>query len=462
MQRNKDTNTFLLNCDWLQIHCKHNPEIIITGTKRYKFLRAGQTKIFRNVYNVLDVFLNENVAVYCTSANDNIIEENHGILKLQNKQLYIHDCLFEFTKKLLDDLHLEFKSITQLDIAFDFEKFKNGWTGQDLMKKFFNKKIVRKTPNGKDFTFSIGGRGTVNKNVVEVEKVNKRTGEKYLKKEIQTDYGVSVNGFSFGTKKSNVFVRCYNKTIEMKEKQMKPYIQRLHEDIFGLNKDVWRIEFSLKSVRCFMYSRQGQTFFDEDKKYINSLIQAGIVSNIDGSIDFDRVSAILDQQPPDEEGLKKKKLLLKYYDAYLKNVKDGLGFASLSILKIHNLYSIFLGEFKKYFSFRIYDKNCKDISKMKPLKLFKDFDLSFLERKKIILNPLYKNSCRTEKIMIKKLEQLNNSLRNFDEQFNYTAKDLIGKIISIYGLETWAKDREVEYIDNSNYQEDLINCINNN
>ena len=56
------------------------------------------------------------------------------------------------------------------------------------------------------------------------------------------------NSCSFGSKSSSVSTKMYNKTLEMKEVKNKPYIvENWGYNGLDLNRDVWRIEISIKS-----------------------------------------------------------------------------------------------------------------------------------------------------------------------------------------------------------------------
>ena len=50
-----------------------------------------------------------------------------------------------------------------------------------------------------------------------------------------------------GSKKSDIQVKMYNKTEELKT-TLKPWIKKLHDQQFGNTSPVWRLEFSLYSL----------------------------------------------------------------------------------------------------------------------------------------------------------------------------------------------------------------------
>jgi hypothetical protein len=151
--------------------------------------------------------------------------------------------------------------------------------------------------------------------------------------------------------------------------------------------------------------------------------------------------------------------------AFFKGEGKDFNFHSLQILDLGNMYGIFIGLFKKYFRFKKNQGESR-LTRMKDVDLW-IFDLSFTELRKIAMNPLVRQSSRSERIFIKKLDTLNKNLREFDDNFNYNAKEMISKIINLYSLKEWAKDNGIDfdssqdnYIDNV-YEYSKLNSLEN-
>jgi len=351
--------TFAISCDWLQIHVKHADNFLERENPYYNFRRTGQSKIFRDIYEVKDTALGIVIAHYCTGANECIMPEHEGVLKFENKILYVHgDELQEYVEKFLYRLRFRFIGVTRFDIAFDFETFFLNLDPQKFIRKFVSNKIIKL----KDSQW-----GTIAK-------------QRNNEHEFETIH--------FGSKSSNVNAKLYNKTRELAN-NFKPHIDSLHRDHFDMKKDIWRLEFSLFSM-----------------------------------------------------------------NAFFKNEGKDFKFHSLEILKLSNMYGMFIGLFKKYFRFKYYKKDERK-TRMKEVELWV-FDLSFTELRKIAQNPLIKLSTRSEKIFIKKLDTLNKEFRLFDENFDFTAKEMISKIIEMHDLGEWAHGKGIEYAGQENYMNNIF------
>ena len=297
--------------------------------------------------------------MYCWDANKNIMAESEGILKFDNKQLYIHDNLKEYVSRFIDKLKFRFIGVTRFDIAFDFQKFYMDFDPQWFIRKFVQNKII-KVQAQKFGTFA-----TTKNNVHVYETLN------------------------FGSKHSNINCKLYNKTEEQKFNR-KPWIIRQHQEQFkDQTKDVWRLEFSLYSMTAFLKS-EGKDF----------------------------------------------------------------KFHSLDILDLPNMYGIFMGLFKKYFRFKKYDKNQKRLNRMEDMVLW-IFDLESLKFDLIKVNPMIRKSSRSERIFIKKLDMLNKEIREFDDNFDFTAKEFISKIINMHSLEEWANDNNISYDGHEDYIDNI-------
>lgn len=345
----KFDNKFILACDWLQLHVKHR-EDFLDFSPYFRFKRTGQSKVFKDIYEIMDLSGNF-IATYCTKAQECIMPESEGVLKIENKQLYIHENLKDWVKDTLHKLGFKFIGITRFDIAFDFQKFYMDMEPKQVITNYVTGKYLRTVHRKSKF----------------------KAGVYFEQKGTEID----MQTLSMGSKHSNIHTKMYNKTEELRG-NLKPWIKQGHNDYFDNDCDVWRLEFSLFSMTAF-FKGEGKDF----------------------------------------------------------------NFHSLEVLDLVNMYGIFIGLFKKYFRFKN-NKGEARLTRMKDVVLW-HFDLSFTELKKIALNPVVRESSRSERIFIKKLDTLNKGLREFDESFDWTAKDMIGKIINLYQLGEWAKDQGIDF-----------------
>jgi len=356
-------NNFLLSCDWLQIHVKDRLNFLAIEQPYYQIAKKGQSKIFKSIYKITDSISKKEIATYCTDANECILKKDHGILKFDNQQLYIHESLKDFVIEFLNDLGFQFIGITRFDIAMDFQKFHNDLNPENFINKYVRNEIIKFGGS----QFGIYGR--------------QKKGVKHFET------------LSFGSKSSNINSKLYNKTKEL-ENNKKPWISRRYENFFRPNLQVWRLEFTIFSMRAFF-----------------------------------------------------------------KNEGKLLNFNSLEVLELLNMYGIFIELFKTHYQFKILSKREKRVSRLKTFPLW-HFDYEFLRLKFEKSNQVNKLSGRSEKIFIKKINELNNEFRDFDENFNFTAKQFINKIINIYDLHDWAERNNIDYEKSKNiYVEDVNEFI---
>ena len=116
-------NSYLINCDWLQLHVKAGTDFFERENPYYTFVRCGQSKIWKNIYNIKNTALGITVLNIVRDVQECVMEPGHGVLKLENNQLYCDSDLKGFVEKLLHHLDFKFVNITRLDIAMDFQKF---------------------------------------------------------------------------------------------------------------------------------------------------------------------------------------------------------------------------------------------------------------------------------------------------------------------------------------------------
>jgi len=375
MTENKDLKSdfckeFFLTCDWLQIHVKHSPDYLTHLNPFYTFRLIGQSKVFKEIYEIKDSSMNIVIGQYCTGASLAIMPECEGVLKFENAQLYCHDDLKAFVINFLDKISFKFIGITRFDIAMDFQKFKGGLNPGLFIKKFIRGNFIAL----KNVKFGVYGQ--------------------------QKGISHVINSLSFGSRKSNITYKLYNKTEELKESG-KTWIMKAHEINFkNRSLPVWRLEFSIASLSAFM---RGQ------KK------------------DFDFHSLdVLD--------------FVNMYGIYIGLFKRNFRFKKKKI----ELLQVNPGG----------EKTQLRKTRLQELHLW-DFELSELEIKIVKKNPMLKKSARSEKIFVKKLDQFNKEFRLFDENFDYAAKDLIAKIIDVHCLQEWAIKKGIEFEGHENYIDNI-------
>jgi hypothetical protein len=128
-------------------------------------------------------------------------------------------------------------------------------------------------------------------------------------------------------------------------------------------------------------------------------------------------------------------------------------FHDLETLRLDVLAGLFHGLFEHYFTFRNYDSTQKRKDRMKPVLLLQFPDcFGHVDLKK--LNPLKKDTTRSTKIFINKLNGHQDEMRGKDDDFVIDARAMISKLISVYSLHSWAEKKGIEH-DSLNYVDDL-------
>lgn len=351
--------------DWVQLHVSSATRWAEHTTSKYQMKITGRSKVFREIYSIIRIADNQTVATYATDAVEAILGEGHGILKIENRELYLHGSdLYAYTCELLAHLNLKFIGITRLDIAYDFHRFAHGRDPQNFIRDFLTGDIL-KFHKAK---FRVAGvHGDRN--------------------EFQT--------ISFGAKTSMVQYKLYNKTKEQEEASRKPYIWESWEKKSSLDvtKDIWRLEFTINS----------------------------------------NTSTLL-------------------------NEKSFIDFHSLEVLKVGNWLSLYRALYEKYFRFVRNDKTKSRKDRMMEITLL-EFPVSMPEACTIQkINAVSKDSTRSTRIFIKKMNDLNTEMRGIDDDFVGDARSLVSKLISLYDLRQWADRKGIDY-DQLNYRNDLQDVI---
>lgn len=217
-----------IQVDWLTISTRPKGEELQYNFDLYEVRRCSFST--RQFVIVEELYIdNERVATVCRKPHSPIIPEDTVIVKFENSLLYCGDPL-DIVCNFCEHNNLEFKAISRLDIAHDFQFFANGQTPPNFIRSFLRERI-RKTNKGK-FTHA---------------------GEHHHNLEHQY--------LRFGTGNSPVVSYLYNKTREMEQVKRKPWIEQQWKDI-GMKeaKDVWRLEFRITDAHInFVDTDTGQT-----------------------------------------------------------------------------------------------------------------------------------------------------------------------------------------------------------
>lgn len=212
--------------DWLQIFVILPPNWKATENDKFSIKKEDyQTRHFKSIFTISKD--KKEIAVLACHPHSNILQTNGGLLKIINKQLYQED-LFDFVTSLLEDLEFTFRSISRLDIAMDFNRFQKNLNPEKFIENFMNKKYL---------------------------KVGRAKGST----QFEVNKEISYTGLSFGCETSDVKYYLYNKSNEMQQVKLKPWIvEHWQANGYEDGEIVWRLEFSLKlSTKGFGDAKTG-------------------------------------------------------------------------------------------------------------------------------------------------------------------------------------------------------------
>lgn len=216
---------YVLSIDWLSYSCKS-----ILPPKLPVIIKV--LKFSTSIFNTCEQYLinDKPIATIFRTPKTPIIPADSAILKFENYLLYTDDFYLQL-QYYFDLFNITNYKINRIDICADFQQFRRRILPQQLIKWFFNDRIIK---SGKSKFTAIG----------------------------TSEAGISYEYLRFGNRSSFVSSYMYNKSLEFKEKKEKSYITDLWAKVgFDLEKDVWRLEFSITGFNQFMFSKDTGEMF---------------------------------------------------------------------------------------------------------------------------------------------------------------------------------------------------------
>lgn len=343
----------IINIDWLQLNCRSDNY----GYFKNQRFELKETEIRTRNFMIVDEFFvdNRKTATIARKPSSTALDANLILIKFDNWLLYQKN-LKEIIIEYLNILQLRPINITRFDIALDFQTFNNGLYPETLIKGFMNAKYLK-----------IGkGKGSLHFN---------------------HNYNFTSEYIRFGSNQSNICYYLYNKTKELNDVKKKPYIEDCwHENDFDMNKNTWRLEFSIKT----------------------------------GNVD------IFNCETGEVEQIK---------DSETKILNLNL------ILNFDFIQSLFYVLIKKYFTF--YRNTVGKKSRMPVIDLFGKFkidkNLQYVTKK-------IENG-RSDKIFLNKINSLNDELRFIanDNELVEAQKKLIKHFVGSRNLQKYAMNKGIEF-----------------
>lgn len=237
----------ILSCDWLQFHGEHLGFVagVVDKGTNYVVKHCGHgTRVFRDVFQVWEKasittsHRNELMATLCVNPHSEIIKHNTFICKIENKVLYQKSPLLRISS-MLQQLNLEYKGITRVDICCDLCSFANGWLPLELLRRYRRNDVVkagsRRYSQWMTAPYSISTMPNI------------------YTDDVRSEEHVC-HCVSWGSPNSDVHVKMYNKTKEIAEESHKSYIKSYwRNNELEITGDVWRVEFSISRRSKYLY-----------------------------------------------------------------------------------------------------------------------------------------------------------------------------------------------------------------
>lgn len=215
---------YAINVDWLAVFCHDTNRgllsVLYNEHSAYEFrLLPHGSRQFKELWHV-QTSDGDLYAVIQRVPHSSIISADGAIIQLCNRELYRPHYSSEFTM-FLNTHGFKYKSVSRLDVCFDSNYLARKYYHSTLIKQLMQGVVLKNNQTKVQWSFS--ATGSVAK-------------------------PMECNSCSFGSKSSSVSTKMYNKTLEMKEVKNKPYIvENWGYNGLDLNRDVWRIEISIKS-----------------------------------------------------------------------------------------------------------------------------------------------------------------------------------------------------------------------
>ena len=226
-----------VNIDWLEVYV-FEPLLspITADVYRQKGFRVVEreygTKIYSEVFTVYEGEF-ELLIVQRQPQSDKrlggILPPGSCHIRMHNRFCYQRACVMWF-RQLLSELNYTFRSIKRVDLCIDFNRFDNGERPANFATKYIRGDYVKICQP------KISAHGTDNWDSREW------------------------NSFAWGSPSSNVRTRFYNKSLEMREQAIKPWIVDAWLAAgLSLDDDVWRVEFEITKCTNTMWEDEGCT-----------------------------------------------------------------------------------------------------------------------------------------------------------------------------------------------------------
>ena len=232
-------NVKCINLDWLEIFAEepanevHNAEYFrVKGYKvKERVYGTPQYREMFTIYSGKEELFEIRRNPYSLKSEGGIFKPNACHIRLCNRTCYELDPIAHL-RAFMTAHDYTYVSISRIDIALDFNIFDNGMKPANFIMQYMRGKLSK-----------------INQSNVSAHGSDQWSGRVF-------------NSLKWGSPSSPVSTKLYNKTLELKQGEDKPYIRQRWADA-GLDQaqDVWRVEFSLSSQMQSLKSlKTGEVF----------------------------------------------------------------------------------------------------------------------------------------------------------------------------------------------------------
>lgn len=199
---------YCISVDWLQVYCRCNhwpeqKELYGVG-RTYSVVKENYvTKLWQEVYTIL--YMGREVAQVCRLPRSPQLNPAGCTLKLSNRILYSRQYV-EILYELLDLLGLQYIGITRLDLCYDCNYLRDSQRVDEFLMQFFSH-----APYCAGHIIRTGSRNVI------VNAKRSNTG------------ATSISAMRWGSPSSDIGAYCYNKSLELLEVKDKPWIRETWE-----------------------------------------------------------------------------------------------------------------------------------------------------------------------------------------------------------------------------------------
>lgn len=221
-------SNYCISVDWFEVCCYGGAieeGVKIVNGIRYQIVdEQKSTRVFKKLYKVvhrgLEYFYIQQEPI------SSALKRGLTLVKISNRVLYSEKYI-PLLLDLLKSLHLQYKGVSRLDIAYDCNYFYDGRSPKKFLHDYICKPLEQK-----------GG----------IYLANVKKHVTFFDKSISSNAQYSYIKFGMGTGGRSAYM--YDKSLELREVKDKPWIRQVWADN-GLIDDkkthVWRSEISIKS-----------------------------------------------------------------------------------------------------------------------------------------------------------------------------------------------------------------------